>query len=113
MVAEDFKTNTVFYRHPESMNSPTIPLLIRGAHLAQGIPALTPAAGTTEIATLGTMRNFNLDNVDENENGVVRPNGWSMRTNYPGRWLHSDMKDIPYYYNFRFYELIIEKGGLK
>ena len=45
MTETDFRTNTVFYCYPPSMNLPTIPLLVRGAHLAQGIPALTPAAG--------------------------------------------------------------------
>ena len=45
MAPEDFKTNTVFYCYPSSMNQPTIPLLVRGAHLAQGIPALTPPTG--------------------------------------------------------------------
>ena len=110
----DFKTNTVFYCYPASMNSTNISLLVRGAHLALGIPALTPAAGATGIvSSLGTARNYNLDSTDENANGVNRPNGWPLRENYPNRWLHSDMKDISFYYNFRFYRLIIEKGGLQ
>lgn len=113
MEAEDFRTNTVFYCYPQSMNSPSIPLPVQGAHLALGIPALTPAAGATEITALGIIRNFDLDNVDENANGILRPNGWPTRANYPGRWLHSDMKDISYYYNYRLYEFIIEKGGVK
>ena len=110
----DFKTNMVFYCYPASMNSTNISLLVRGAHLALGIPALTPAAGATGIvSSLGTARNYNLDSTDENANGVNRPNGWPLRENYPNRWLHSDMKDISFYYNFRFYRLIIEKGGLQ
>ena len=110
----DFKTNTVFYCYPASMNSTNISLLVRGAHLALGIPALTSAAGATGIvSSLGTARNYNLDSTDENDNGVNRPNGWPLRENYPNRWLHSDMKDISFYYNFRFYHLIIEKGGLR
>ena len=114
MEADDFKTNTVFYCYPASMNSTNITLLVRGAHLALGIPALTPAAGATQMSmSLGAARNFNLDNVDASDDGVARPNGWPSKLSYPNRWLHSDIKDVSYFYNFRFYQLVIEKGGLQ
>ena len=112
MSDEDFKTNTVFYCYPSSMNSTNIPLLVRGAHLAQGIPALTPATGNVPfggISMIDSMVNVNA-NIDA---GVERPNGWPMRSKYPNRWLHSDMKDVSYFFNFKFYEKVIEKGGLK
>ena len=110
----DFKTNTVFYCYPSSMNSTNITLLVRGAHLALGIPALTPASGATGMTlALGASRNCNLDNVDEGSGGLSRPNGWPSKSSYPNRWLHSDMKDVSYYYNFRFYQTIITKGGLQ
>ena len=113
MTEEDFKTNTVFYCYPSSMNSTNISLLVRGAHLAQGIPSLTPATGIANIQPLGTTRNFNLNNVDENGNGVSRPNGWPSNSSYPNRWLHSDMKDVSYFFNFKFYDKVVEKGNLK
>ena len=114
MSAEDFKTNTVFYCYPSSMNSMNIPLLVRGAHLAQGIPALTPAAGATSMTMeLGASQNCNLDNTDANDGGAARPNGWPSRSTYPRRWLHSDMKDVSYYYIFNFFQMIIESGGLQ
>lgn len=110
----DFRTNTVFYCHPPSMNSTNINLFTRGAHLALGIPALTPAAGVTGMTrVLGESRNCNLDNVDEDDGGLSRPNGWPSKSNYLGRWLHSDIKDVSYYYNFRFYQMIITKGDLQ
>ena len=62
---------------------------------------------------LGASRNCNLDNVDEDSGGLSRPNGWPSKSSYPNRWLHSDMKDVSYYYNFRFYQTIITKGGLQ
>ena len=112
MSAEDFKTNTVFYCYPSSMNSMNIPLLVRGAHLAQGIPALTPAAG--RVAFGGTLM---LDSmVDANANtasGVERPNGWPTRNGYPGRWRHSDIKDVAYIFSYKFFEKVIEKGDLE
>ena len=112
MEAGDFKTNTVFYCYPASMNSTNITLLVRGAHLALGIPSLTPAAGIVPFGgnpMLDSMINVNMNN----SSGVERPNGWPSKSSYPNRWLHSDMKDVSYYFNFKFYEKIIEKGNLR
>ena len=58
----------------------------------------------------------NEDVIDENVIGVnakiPRPNDWPVRSNYQKRWLHSDMKDVSYYFNFMFYEKVKEKGGV-
>ena len=108
-----FKTNTVFYCYPESMNRPTIPLLVRGAHLAMGIPALAPSVGWTGLRSFFASELTFDENLDNNRNGILRPNGWPVRSSYNGRWLHSDMKDVSYFYNFKFYEKVKEKGGLQ
>ena len=52
---------------------------------------------------------FNLNDV----NDISRPNDWPTRAGYGTRWLHSDMKDVAFYYNYKFYEKVAEKGGLK
>ncbi|MGN0846790.1 MAG: hypothetical protein ACI4RA_05335 [Kiritimatiellia bacterium] len=108
-----FKTNTVFYLNPPSMNQASIPLLVRGAHLTMGIPALTPSVGWTGL--LGVLdKNDVLDENDDGETAKIqRPNGWPRRSNYPNSWLHSDMKDMSYFYNHKFYEKVKEKGGLQ
>jgi hypothetical protein len=107
----DFKTNTVFYCYPSSMNATNISLLVRGAHLALGIPALTAATGATDLsATLDQENSFNLDLTSSD---IEHPNGWPSKTSYPNRWLHSDIKDVSFFFNFKFYEKVIEKGGLK
>ena len=108
MAPEDFKTNTVFYCYPSSMNQPTIPLLVRGAHLAQGIPALSPAAG--RVAFGGEPMEQKSCNCHVQ---IERPNGWPTRSDYQGQWCHSDLKDVAYFYAFKFYEKAIEKGNLK
>ena len=108
----DFKTNTVFYCYPSSMNATNISLLVRGAHLALGIPALTPAAGVTNLGG-DLMDGRMVDMNDDSSSGVVRPNGWPSKSRYPYRWLHSDIKDVSYFFNFKFYEKLIEKGGLR
>ncbi|MBQ6327614.1 MAG: alpha/beta hydrolase, partial [Kiritimatiellae bacterium] len=107
----DFKTNTVFYCYPSSMNSANINLLVRGAHLALGIPALVAATGVTDLSDILDQENsFNLDLANP---GIEHPNGWPGRSSYPNRWLHSDVKDVSYFFNFKFYEKAIEKGCLK
>lgn len=109
MSSADFKTNTVFYCYPASMNSTNISLIVRGAHLTQGIPALTPATGVADLTDiLDQENNFNLDLMNFNI-----PNGWPTRSTYPSRWLHSDIKDVSYFFTFKFYERAIEKGGLR
>ena len=113
MTEADFRTNTVFYCYPSSMNSTNISLLVRGAHLAQGIPALTPATGSGSLSSIFIQGNrFDL-NLAIEEQGIVKPNGWPVRSEYMGRWCHSDMKDIAYYFNFIFYDKAIEKGNLR
>ena len=42
----------------------------------------------------------------------MRPHGWPRRSTFPGRWLNSDMKDVAYYFNYKFFDKIIEEGGL-
>ena len=123
MQPEDFKTNTVFYCYPSSMNSTNISLLVRAAHLTQGIPALArPTGGISIFPALNRNSNYNLDHVptpedDDDENatsfGLARPNGWPTRSRWDDRWLHSDMKDVSYFYNFKFYEKVVEKGILR
>ena len=111
MTDADFKTNTVFYCYPASMNSTNITLLVRGAHLALGIPALVAATGVTDLSAILDQENsFNLDLTNP---GIEHPNGWPSKSSYPNRWLHSDMKDVSYFFNFKFYEKAIEKGGLR
>ena len=119
----DFKTNTVFHCYPSSMNSTNINLLVRAAHLTQGIPALARPTGAARILFgISSDNNFNLDqaediiddnNQDNSTFGILRPNNWPTQTRWKNRWLHSDMKDVSYFFNFKFYEKVIEKGGLR
>lgn len=29
------------------------------------------------------------------------------------RWLHGDLKDMAFFYNFKLFEHVVDKGGLK
>ena len=58
------------------------------------------------------MKNFDLNSIDANR-GLLRPNGWPTRSKYQGQWCHSDLKDVAYFYVFKFYAKAIEKGDLR
>ena len=110
----DFRTNTVFVCTPKSILDPKIDRAGCDEHLAMGIPALTPAAGTVPMSNmLEKGQNIDLNLVEDSEKGIPRPNGWPERGTYSGRWLHSDVKDVPYFYTYKLFEKIIEKGNLR
>ena len=72
-----------------------------------------PAAGAGGMETVfvtGMRFDLNLDNASS---GIPKPNDWPDHPDYSGRWCHSDMKDVAYFYNFKFYDKAIEKGNLK
>ncbi|MBQ6330996.1 MAG: alpha/beta hydrolase, partial [Kiritimatiellae bacterium] len=119
MSGAELKTNTVFKLQPETMNTNSIPLLLRGALLAKGIPSRTPASGATKWGPLSVNDSmYNLNSTNTTQNGISRPNGWIARPNgllgnWGDRWLHSDIKDMAYFFVFRVFEKIKEEGGLE
>ena len=113
LTPEVLTTNTVFRINPESMNTNVIERMVLDAHLAQGIPAWAPATGAMPIRQTLRIPNFNLNDTDPAHSGIQRPNGWPTFSTWKQRWLHSDMKDRAYFYVFKFYEKVIEVGGLK
>ena len=121
MSEAELKTNTVFRLQPESMNTNVIPRLVRDMHLTQGIPARTPAAGAMKWGPITMNQSmYNLNSINEDQNGIPRPNGWPVRTygwlittTWETEWLHSDMKDVSYFFNHKFFEKVIEKGNLE
>jgi hypothetical protein len=83
-------TDPVFLKNPPGMFTNSIPAALRNELLAKGIPALSPAAGKTEMGSLGD-NNFNMNTDFRSEGGA-----WPRDNNhaYKQRWLHSDMKDL-------------------
>ena len=119
MSGAELKTNTVFKLQPECMNTNSIPKLLRDAILAKGIPARTPASGAMKWGSGLNMEDsmVNLNDTAVNR-GVPRPNGWVIRPkslfeDWGNRWLHSDMKDMAYFYVFKFFEKVREEGELE
>ena len=115
----ELKTNTVFKLQPESMNTNVISRLVRDMHLTQGIPARTPASGFTSWGDVDNPM-FNVNETNPQRRGIERPNGWPVRTlgwllttTWTTEWLHSDMKDISYFFTYKFFEKVIDEGELK
>ena len=104
------KTDPVFNLYPHCLTNSVLPLLTCGAVLAQGIPALTPPTGGTAFG--GDLMLENMIDLDDSGEDM-KSQGWPSRSSYGTRWLHSDMKDVAYYFNFKFYKKIVEKGSLK
>lgn len=101
-----FKTNTVFCSYPESMTNSANPRLVVDAHLTQGIPALSPPTGRTDLSEYG------IPSFDMNE---MKTGGWPRTEEHPqgDGFLHSDIKNVAYYFNHAVFEKIVEVGGLR
>ena len=69
-----------------------------------------PAERQCRLATLAlilspTTRTLKTDSICEKQlKGMVDKGG---------KWLHSDMKDMAYFYVFKFFEKVNETGGLE
>ena len=75
--------------------------------LAKYVPAISsPVGGSSAL----NRNNVNLNDVNE----LSRPNGWGRDHDvYETSWLHSDMKDMAYFYVYKLYEQLATRGGLK
>ena len=75
--------------------------------LAKGIPALSPPIGINAV----NKPEMNGKNINITQ---FKSNGWISR-GYPyySRWLHSDFRNMGYFYAFGMYDDIVTKGGLK
>ena len=94
-----------FRLKPEWMNSRYLSRRRINSLLAMGIPTLTPAVGNQALGGQESCKNL--------QSTEFRPNGWPNRgRDWQTRWLHGDMKDVAYYFNFKLYKHIIENGGL-
>lgn len=69
--------------------------------LGDGIPATSFADGRNE--TGGVADNYNYQGVD------ATPNGWPRWKGVTPQWLHSDIKNVAYYYAWKLFDKI-EKG---
>jgi hypothetical protein len=105
-----FAEAPVFLKNPPGMFTNSIPAALRNELLAKGIPALSPAAGKTFLSPLTSSRNFNMNTDFKPEGGT-----WPRDNNhlYKQRWLHSDLKNLAYFYVHKLFDQLVQEGGVQ
>ena len=103
---EELRTNPVFNIDSRMMAS-SISTNDWNTLLAHGIPALScPVGNPTQQQNVRAIIGIDLnDNYDE-----MRPNGWRKldnETDLGHRWLHSDIKNMDYFYTWKAFEAIV------
>jgi pimeloyl-ACP methyl ester carboxylesterase len=102
-----FATNTVFNPYPVSITNAVATRLETDFHLAQGIPALSPPTGRTDLSDVNVM-SFDINTPQFMVNNWPRPNDGQLG----GRFLHSDIKNVAYFFVHPVFKKIVEVGGL-
>ena len=112
-------TNAVFDRGVSAMFKPDISDFEKADILAYHIPAVSSPAG--KVISIGEKEDDGLDYNLNDE--TCRENGWGREgasvENETGHqlivddWLHSDIKNMAYFFIYPAFEKILEKGNLK
>ncbi len=79
--------------------------------LAEAIPALSFATGANPVGVLnrpGETRNFDIQTLRNDET----PTAWPANRGDDLRWLHTDMKAVPYSYIYKLFDQIVKLGRL-
>lgn len=104
---DNLRTNAVFRQEPAPMSSSNITAQGVSDIIAQGVPALSCAAGVNEIPMPGN-RNYDANDASH------KPNGWGRSgAPYNDRWLHSDLKIMAYFYTYDLFNQLASQGGLQ
>jgi hypothetical protein len=102
------QTNMVFRQCPAELFQTNVPPQTANALLAKGIPALSAAVGLNGLSAAGLDRNYNMNAASE------KPNGWGRNDDdYGTRWLHSDFKNMAFFYVHMLYDKLVDDGGLR
>ena len=102
-----FATNTVFNPYPASITNAVARRLETDFHLAQGIPALSPPTGRMDLSDVN-VTSFDINTPQFMANNWPRPNDGQLG----GRFLHSDIKNVAYFFVHPVFRKIVEVGGL-
>lgn len=108
MVADGSITNSsVFSTAGTSLNNPNATEADIREALAKHVPAVSSAVGKT-----GCLNQYNFDL--NNPTDVPRPNEWGRSHDvFHSFWLHSDIKEMAFFYVYKFFEQIVQGGSLQ
>ena len=105
---DNLRINAVFRQEPAAMQSSNITAQGVSDIIAQGVPALSYAAGVNSFSLPGLDRNYDADSP------AHKPNGWGRSGGaYDTRWLHSDLKSMAYFYTYDLFNELASRGGLQ
>ena len=81
--------------------------------LAKCVPAISSPVGGMPLTSLTAINNVDM-NMPDAQLGVPRPNDWGRKhKTFVKAWLHSDMKDMAFFYVHELYKQLGQKGNLK
>ena len=106
---DQLRDNPAFIHKPRIMFKRNISRNDRNKLLAIAISALSSAAGNTE---LGSLPNGNQQNM----NFAFKRDDYAWgryHDDYKERWLHSDMKDMAYFYTYKLFNKLVKEGKLE
>jgi hypothetical protein len=97
-------SSPVFFTNPPAMFTATITPDTQNRILAYGIPALSTAIGHEKVGPEGYPV-FRAEINMNDDNAIPRPNGWWRpgSGDLDGRWLHSDMVEVAYFYVYKLF----------
>ena len=107
-----FSTNTVFNPYPSSITNADATRLETDSHLTQGIPALSPPTGRTDLSHKG-IPSFDMNGAQIKTSAWPRDPASIGSDDLGDNWLHSDLKNVAYFYTHRLFQKIVEIGGLR
>ena len=107
-----FSTNTVFNPYPSSITNAVATRLETDSHLTQGIPALSPPTGRTDLSHKG-IPSFDMNGAQIKTSAWPRDPASIGSDDLGDNWLHSDLKNVAYFYTHRLFQKIVEIGGLR
>jgi hypothetical protein len=98
-----FRQNPEFYFRVDNLTDEAVNQM-----LAMGLPALSPAAGQAT-----NLNVFATQGLGRRDISILKANGWPRNhETYLTRWLHSDCKDVSYFYTYNLFNELVKKGGL-
>jgi hypothetical protein len=105
----------IFEHDPDEMFSAAITTNMQNRILAKGIPALSNPVGREPLySSVYAPHDMNRIPSSDYPNGISRPNGWcrgDFSDSMP--WLHSDIQNTAFFFTFRLFEKIADKGGVQ
>jgi Lysophospholipase len=110
LTTTQLRASPVFLHAPAAMFSSNITFEAHNSLLARAIPALSGPVGSRKLEIFPPTNDRNFNMADSSyRNGWPRTISFKYRTS----WLHSDIKDVAYFYVKGLFDELATNGGMK